>query len=258
MPHNQTELMSIRLDNKIAWITGTTRGIGRALALGFAQRGAIVVATGLSEDHSGLESELKAFNGKSVFLNQDVSQPDHAERVADEIQKRFGKLDILINNAGIDPRKAADEITNGDWAEVIDTNLNGAWFTCKAAIPLMKPAGYGKIIQVGSITPHYDFKNLTHYMSSKMGLEGMTRGLARDLGPHGIRANCLVLGAVKVEKENEFGSAPEIEDFVNQHQCIPGRLLPEDTESVFAFFASADSDSITGQSLHVDLGWTHG
>jgi 3-oxoacyl-[acyl-carrier protein] reductase len=250
--------MSIHLDNKIVWITGTTRGVGRALALGFAKRGAIVVATGRSEDHSGLESELKAFNEKSVFLKQDVSQPDHAERIADEIQKRFGKLDILINNAGIDPRKAADEITNEDWAQVIDTNLNGAWFTCKAAISLMKPAGYGKIIQVGSITPHYGFKELTHYMSSKMGLEGMTRGLARDLGPYGIRVNCLVLGAVKVEKESEFGSTQEIDDIVNKHQCIPGRILPEDTESVFAFFASADSDTITGQSLHVDLGWTHG
>ena len=250
--------MSIRLDNKIAWITGTTRGVGRALALGFAQRGAIVVATSRSEDQSGLESELKALNEQSVFLRQDVSQPDHAEKIADEIQRRFGKLDILINNAGIDPPKPADEITNEDWAEVINTNLNGAWFTSKAAISLMKPAGCGKVIQVGSITPHYGFKDLTHYMSSKMGLEGMTRGLARDLGPHGIRVNCLVLGAIKVEKESELGSAQEIEDLVNKHQCIPGRILAEDCESVFAFFASAESDTITGQSLHVDLGWTHG
>ncbi len=251
-------MMNIHLDNKIAWITGTTRGVGRALALGFAQRGAIVVATSRSEDQSGLESELKAFNEQSVFLKQDVSQPDHAERIADEIQKRFGKLDILINNAGIDPRKPADEITNDDWAQVIDTNLNGAWFTSRAAIPLMKQAKYGKIIQLGSITAHIGFKQLTHYMSSKMGLEGMTRGLARDLGVYGIRVNCLVLGAVKVDKEIELGSPQEIEDFVNKHQCIEGRILPEDVESVFAFFACSDSDAITGQSVHVDLGWTHG
>jgi NAD(P)-dependent dehydrogenase (short-subunit alcohol dehydrogenase family) len=250
--------MPIHLDNKIAWITGTTRGVGRALALGFAKRGAIVVATGISEDQSGLESELKAFNEKSVFLKQDVSQPDHAERIAAEIQKRFGKLDILINNAGIDPRKPADEITNEDWAQVMDTNLNGAWFTTRAAIPLMKQAKYGKIIQLGSITAHIGFKQLTHYMSSKMGMEGMTWGLARDLGVYGIRVNCLVLGAVKVDKEIEMGNPQEIEDFVNQHQCIAGRILPEDVESVFAFFASSDSDAITGQSVHVDLGWTRG
>jgi NAD(P)-dependent dehydrogenase (short-subunit alcohol dehydrogenase family) len=251
-------MMNNRLDDKIVWITGAANGIGRALAIGFAQRGAIIVATDYAEDKSGLKEELKAINDKSLFLKQDVTLPEDAERVSAEILKRFGKLDILINNAGIDPRKPADEITNEDWAQVIDTNLNGAWFTSRAAIPLMKQAKYGKIIQLGSITAHIGFKQLTHYMSSKMGLEGMTRGLARDLGVYGIRVNCLVLGAVKVDKEIEMGNPQEIEDFVNKHQCIAGRILPEDVESVFAFFASSDSDAITGQSVHVDLGWTHG
>lgn len=250
--------MSIRLDNKIVWITGAARSIGRAVATGFARRGAIVVATDYVKDESGLEVELKTLNEKSFFLGQDVTQPGDAEKVAGEIQERFGNLDILINNAGIDPRKAADEITNEDWARVMDTNLNGAWFTSRAAIPLLKSAGSGKMIQLGSTAAHSGFKNFSHYMSSKMGLEGMTRGLARDLGVYGIRVNCLILGAVKVDKEMDHGSPQEIEDFVNKHQCIPGRILPEDVESVFAFFASLESDAITGQSLHVDLGWTHG
>ena len=250
--------MNIRLDDKIVWITGAANGIGRALAIGFAQRGAIIVATDYAKDKSGLKDELKALNGKSLFLKQDVTLPEDAEGVAAEILKRFGKLDILINNAGIDPRKSADELTNKDWGHVMDINLNGAWFTSREAIPLMKQAKYGKIIQLGSISAHSGFKQLTHYMSSKMGLEGMTRGLARDLGVYGIRVNCLVMGAVKVDKEIELGSPQEIEDFVNKHQCIPGRILPEDVESVFAFFASSDSDAITGQSVHVDLGWTHG
>lgn len=249
--------MNIRLDDKIAWITGAASGIGRALAIGFAQRGAVIVATDCAEDKFGLKDELKALNDRSLFLKQDVTLPDDAEGVAVEILKRFGKLDVLINNAGIDPRKSADELTNEDWGHVIDTNLNGAWFTSRVAIPLMKQAKYGKIIQVGSISAHSGFKKLTHYMSSKMGLEGMTRGLARDLGVYGIRVNCLVLGAVKVDKEIELGNEQEIEDFVNTHQCIQGRILPQDVESVFAFFASSDSDAITGQSIHVDLGWTH-
>lgn len=249
---------NIRLDDKIVWITGAASGIGRALAIGFAHRGAVIVATDYAEDKSGLEGELKSINDKCLFLKQNVTLPDDAENVALEILRRFGKLDVLINNAGIDPRKSADELTNEDWRNVMDTNLNGAWFTTRVALPLMKPAKYGKIIQIGSISAHSGFKELAHYMSSKMGLEGMTRGLARDLGIYGIRVNCLVLGAVKVDKEAELGSPQEIEDFVNVYQCIQGRILPEDVESVFAFFASPDSDAITGQSIHVDLGWTHG
>jgi 3-oxoacyl-[acyl-carrier protein] reductase len=248
-----------RLDNKIVWITGAASGIGRALATGFAERGAVIVATDYAEDKSGLKDELNALNDKSLFLKQDVTLPEDAEGVAVEILKRFGKLDVLINNAGIDPRKPTEALTNEDWERVMNTNLNGAWFTCRAAIPLLKQARHGKIIQVGSITGHSGFKELTHYISSKIALEGMTIGLARDLGIYGIRVNCLVLGAVKVEKEVELGRSPqEVEDFVNMYQCIPGRILPTDVESVFAFFASSDSDAITGQSIHVDLGWTHG
>lgn len=96
--------MSIRLVNKIVWITGAARSIGRALAIGFARRGAVVVATDYVKDESGLEVELNALNEKSVFLEQDVTQSGDAKNVAGEIQDRFGKLDILINNAGIDPR----------------------------------------------------------------------------------------------------------------------------------------------------------
>lgn len=249
---------NIRLDSKIVWITGAASGIGRALAIGFAKRGGVIVATDYAEDNSGLEDELISINDRCLFLKQNVTLPDDAENVALEIRRRFGKLDVLINNAGIDPRKSADELTNEDWRNVMDTNLNGAWYTTRVAIPLMKPAKYGKIIQIGSISAHSGFKEFAHYMSSKKGLEGMTFGLARDLGIYGIRVNCLVLGAVKVEKEKDLGSQQEIEDFVNKHQCIPGRIFPEDVESVFAFFASTASDAITGQSIHVDLGWTHG
>lgn len=250
--------MTTRLDNRIVWITGAAGGIGRALAIGFARRGAVIVATDVAADESGLESELQALQADSVFIRQNVTKSEDAQHVADRITERFGRLDILINNAGIDPRATVEEINDEDWARVINTNLNGAWLTARAAIPLLKQVETGRIIQVGSITAHAGFKELSHYMSSKMGLEGMTRGLARDLGDYGIRVNCLVLGAVKVEKECELGSPQEIEAIVNRQQCIAGRLLPEHVESVFAFFASPDSNAITGQSLHVDLGWTHG
>lgn len=250
--------MSLTLKQKVVWITGTTRGIGRALALGFAKRGAIIVATGSSVNANGLEDLLKKDSPESIYCKQDVTDKERAIQIAEDIKNEFGRLDVVINNAGIDPRHTIEDMSEEEWNSVIGTNLNGSWNTTQSAISLMKQAQYGKMIQVGSISAHANFKNLTHYMSSKMALEGMTRGLARDLGPYGIRCNCLVLGAVKVEKEDNFGAPEEIEKFVNANQCIPGRILPEDVESVFAFFASNESDAITGQSIHVDLGWTYG
>jgi 3-oxoacyl-[acyl-carrier protein] reductase len=251
--------MSADLDSRVVWITGTKTGIGRALALDFAERGAIVVATciGGASESDGLEDDLKTRSTRSVVLEQDVTREDHAAAVADHISATFGRLDVLINNAGIYPRQPADIMTNQEWRDLLAINLDGAWYSCHAAIPLMKEAGYGKLIQVGSITTTVGMEHLTHYISSKMGVLGMTRGLARDLGMYGIRANCVVLGAVQVESEKAVGDPAEIEDIVNAHQCLNGRLTPDDVLPTFAFLASTDSDAITGQSITVDAGWIH-
>lgn len=140
---------------------------------------------------------------------------------------------------------------------MMSVNLDGAWYCCKAAIPIMKAAGYGKIIQVGSVKSVLGSRNSTHYIASKMGVVGMTRGLARDLGPHGIRVNCVVLGAIRVAAEKMYGDAHKLDQEINANQCVPVRLSPADVRLVFAFLASAGSDAITGQSITVDAGWTH-
>ena len=117
---------------------------------------------------------------------------------------------------------------------------------------------HGAIINVGSIAHQAALANLAHYHTAKAGLEGLTRGLARDLGVHGIRVNCLRIGAVQVPKESDLGTPEEILELVNARQCIPGRLTPESIAPVFAFFASEDSADITGQCITVDRGWTFG
>ncbi len=245
--------------NRVVWITGTSTGIGRSLSLGFAKRGAIVIATCLGgrEKSNGLDEMLKSVSEKSMVLEQDVTNEKHAVEVTEKISREFGTLDVLINNAGVYPRQPADEMTNEQWHQMMRINLDGAWYSCQSAIPLMKKQGYGNLIQVGSITPIVGMMNLTHYMSSKMGVLGMTRGLARDLGPYGIRVNCVVLGAVLTEGEKEIIDADSVLALVNEKQCIEGRILPKDVEPTFAFLASASSDAITGQSITVDLGWTH-
>ncbi len=252
--------MGSDLTDRVIWITGSSAGIGRALALDFAVRGATVVATCLGgpAESDSLDIELREWSESSLVLEQDVTKEDDAQAVAGIVRELCKKSAVvLINNAGIYPRKPADQMTNQEWRDLMSINLDGAWYSCHAAIPIMKEAGYGKLIQVGSITPTVGMEHLAHYISSKMGVLGMTRGLARDLGVYGIRANCVVLGAIQVETEKELGNAEELEDKLNTYQCLPGRLTAADVIPTFAFLASSCSDAITGQSITVDAGWTH-
>ena len=244
------------LKNKTVWITGCSRGIGRELALSFSQKGAAVIATMRNPD-TRLQDELQRGHPSSLVLNQDVTLAEDAQAVAEKIRETFGKLDVLINNAGIDPRIPAGEMRTEHWDVVIRTNLDGCWHSCQAALPLMRPLQSSSIINVGSITAHIGMAHLAHYIASKQGIIGLTRGLARDLGADGVRVNCIVLGAVVVEKERDFGTEEEILALVNRNQCIPGRIHPIDVMPTFHFFASEASRPITGQSLHVDNGWTH-
>ena len=245
------------LRDKIVWITGCSRGIGRELALDFAEMGATVVATTLGGIDTRLQEELQRRNPASLALSQDVTRAEDARAVAQKIGEVFGRLDALINNAGIDPRMPAGDMRAEHWEAVLRTNLDGCWHCCEAALPLMRSLGNSSIINVGSITAHIGMPHLAHYIASKQGLVGFTRGLARDLGPDGVRVNCIVLGAVVVEKEKNLGSEDEILAIVNRSQCIPGRLYAADVIPAFRFLASDASRAITGQSLHVDKGWTH-
>ena len=244
------------LKNKTVWITGCSRGIGRELALSFSQKGAAVIATMRNPD-TRLQDELQRGHPSSLVLNQDVTHAEDAQAVAEKIRETFGRLDVLINNAGIDPRIPAGEMRAAHWDSVIRTNLDGCWHCCEAALPLMRPLQSSSIINVGSITAHIGMPHLAHYIASKQGIIGLTRGLARDLGAEGVRVNCIVLGAVVVEKESDLGSEEEILALVNRNQCIPGRIHPVDVMPTFHFLASDASRPITGQSLHVDNGWTH-
>lgn len=244
------------LKNKTVWITGCSRGIGRELALSFSQLGATVIAT-MRKPDSRLHDELQRRNAASFVMAQDVTLAESTQAVADTIREKFGKLDVLINNAGIDPRIPAAEMRAAHWDSVIRTNLDGCWHCCEAALPLMRPLPSSSIINVGSITAHIGMPHLAHYIASKQGIIGLTRGLARDLGADGVRVNCIVLGAVVVEKESDLGSEEEILALVNRNQCIPGRIHPADVMPTFHFLASGASRPITGQSLHVDNGWTH-
>lgn len=245
--------MPIELNDLVCLITGAGAGVGNGIVHGFLKRGA-KVAAGVRSLEKSRDKILPA-----LPLPMDVTKTDEVNAAVEKTVAEFGRIDVLVNNAGIYPRQPVDEMTFDDWRRILDLNLDGAFRCCEAVIPHMKAQQSGVIINVGSITFQAGFPNLTHYLASKGGMVGLTRGLARDLGSYNIRVNCLHLGAIETEGEHaEFPDPKVVLKLVNEKQCLPGRLTPESIEPTFAFFASPDSFPITGQCLTIDQGWVHG
>ena len=244
--------MAIDLTNKVCLITGADEGVGFGLAQGFVQRGAHVAAGLLKPDDFNSSDD-------SIFgVPMDVTDPDQIESAVAAVIEKFGRIDVLINNAGIYPRIPADEVSPEDWLRVQDVNLNGTWRSSMAALPHFKAQGGGSMINIGSVTLRLGMAHLSHYISSKGGVVGLTRGMARDVGKFGVRVNCLHLGAIRTEGESRLSPADaaalaEVENL----QSMPGRQDPASIEPTFAFFASDESSDITGQCLTVDRGWNH-
>ena len=245
--------MAIDLNNLVCLITGAGGGIGRGVVHGFLKRGA-KVAGGVRD----LDKSAK-FVEPALPLQMDVTHSDQVNAAVARTIKEFGRIDVLVNNAGVYPRQPADEMEFEDWRRVVDLNLDGHWRSCQAVIPQMKAQKSGCIINTGSIVYQVGMAHLAHYTASKGGVVGLTRGLARDLGPHGIRVNCVHPGAVLTERELElFPDQDALLEKLNEYQCMEGRLTPETCEPVYAFLASQESRDVTGQCITVDRGWAHG
>lgn len=241
--------MSLRLDGCVCLITGAGQGIGESVARGFAASGATVVATSL-EKPSVAEAALN--------LAWDVSDPDQAQAVVQTVAERFGKIDALVANAGIYPRQHWRDISNDDWRKVLAVNLDGTWHAAQAAAQVMAKQNYGKIVTVSSIEVALGVPMHAHYDAAKAGIIGLTRSLARALGPDGIRVNALMPGAIRTPTELEqFPDQQLSAKLCGERQCIPDRLEPDDIEPTFAFLCAKESDAITGQVICADHGYIH-
>jgi 3-oxoacyl-[acyl-carrier protein] reductase len=236
--------MPLDLSSKVCLVTGADEGLGFGLVQGFLTRGAHVAA-GLLHPERSQPRVAPAFG-----VPMDVTQPDQVAAAVAAVVEKFGRIDVLINNAGIYPRIPADEVTPEDWLRVQDSSM--------AVLPHFKAQGSGSIINIGSVTFRLGMSHLSHYIASKGGIVGLTRSMARDVGRHGIRVNCLHLGAIRTDGEKRLPPADAAAlAGVESLQSLPGRQSPASVEPTFAFFASDESRDITGQCLTVDRGWTH-
>jgi glucose 1-dehydrogenase/3-oxoacyl-[acyl-carrier protein] reductase len=240
------------LEGKVALVTGAGRGIGRVIALRLAAQAA-AVALNYSKSEQGAQAaaeEIRSGGGQASVHQADLSSPEQAARLVRTVAERAGRLDILVNNAAIDPRMPLFEVTGEFWDSVIDTNLKGAFFCAQAAALEMEKTGRGRIINISSVHGQATMNHMAVYAASKGGMNALTRQLALDLAPLGITVNAVAPGCVQVEKSTY--------DPASRGKEIPaGRVgHPSDVAEVVAFLASDATAWLTGQVITVDGGTT--
>jgi len=254
------------LEGKVALVTGAAQNLGRGYAELLAARGAAVAVADINAEGAAAVAEVIRATGATAFaVGMDVaSEPSVAAGFA-AAQAELGEVSILVNNAGgvMVPPKSAEGYGVEEWNRVLAVNLTGAWLCCRAVIPQMKAAGYGRIINVTSTTVDYGLPTeLVPYISAKAGLIGLTRSLARELGPHNVTVNAVAPGLVPPKstagRSINDGKLQSIVDLVVRQQCIarPGQV--DDLPGAVAFLASDEARFISGQVLNVDGGWAFG
>ena len=245
------------VEGQIVLVSGGSRGIGQAIASGFAQRGAQVVITG--RDSESLTKALDTFGQMSLTPEAmvcDVSRIDHIQRTVDQLQQQYGHIDTLINVAGVNRRKPSLEVTEEDYDFILDINLKGAFLLSQSVGRLMIERGSGSQINIASLNTDRPLKNVLPYAVSKAGMGHMTRALASEWGAFGVRVNALAPGFVLTDLTRKLWSEPHMKQWgiANTPQRRMGE--PEDMVGTAVFLASAASAFMTGQILYVDGGFT--
>jgi 3-oxoacyl-[acyl-carrier protein] reductase len=247
----------MRLEDKVAIITGAGQGLGAAYARKFCQEGAKVVIADFNQEKSKKVAEELAGKGYEAFaVTTDVSEESNAEALARATMERHGRIDILVNNAAVFSTiklKPTEEISAEEWDRLMSVNLRGVFLCSKAVIPRMKAQGRGKIINISSATVFFGKPFYSHYVASKAGVIGFTRALARELGDWNIQVNCLTPGYTETEIPRGT-TTPEQKKAIIAHQCIKRIGSPEDLLGIMVFLASDESDFMSGQTVNVDGG----
>jgi len=248
----------MKLDSKTAIVTGARRGIGRAIALALAKEGANVVVSDISqEDCQKVVTEIEGLGRKGLALKCNVTSRAEVEGMVRRTVAEFGKVHILVNNAGIIAFKHFLELTDEDWDNTMNVNLKGQFLCARAAAKEMAKNKWGRIINIASISSGgcgITFPLIAHYTASKGGVMALTEALALELTPLGINVNAICPGAIDTDMAKGIKEGGQIERVLGR---IPkGRLgQPEDIANLAVFLASEESDYITGAAIVIDGGW---
>lgn len=243
----------MQLEGKVAVVTGSGRNIGRSIALALAREGADVVVNARSnmDDVVSVSNEIRELGRQALPVLADVGNREELESLMENALAEFGRVDIVINNASVRPHKPFAEMSYDDWRGVLATDLDSAFITSRAAAPGMLERGWGRIINLGGLQAHQGRHGGAHISAAKVGLVGFTRALSTELGPHGIRVNCVVPGMIDTTRDG--GNAPRTG---NRLADIPaGRMgSTDDIANLCLFLCTEAGDYISGQTIHVNGG----
>jgi 3-oxoacyl-[acyl-carrier protein] reductase len=250
----------MRLKDKVAIVTGGAAGIGRQFALGLADEGAKVVVADVNTNAARTLAESLRDRGKEALdVGTDVSRVNDCERMVHKTVDRFGRIDILINNAAVYMRVPAAklplwEMNPEEWNKVLDVNLTGVFLCCRAVLPKMITQGSGKIINMSSAHGLIGVANFAHYVACKGGILSLTKALAKETGGYNINVNCIAPGSILSEENAEDPNVIAYREAAAATRAIKRVGYPRDLVGTVIFLASSDSDFITGQTIVVDGG----
>jgi NAD(P)-dependent dehydrogenase (short-subunit alcohol dehydrogenase family) len=247
------------LKDRVAIVTGTSRGLGQYFARALAKAGADVVLTSRNRNHlSVFEEEIKALGRRTLAFELDVRDLGSIEAMVANAVEGFGHVDVLVNNAGCNVRKPALDVTWDDWNVVLDTNLRGSFFVAQAVARHMIPRRYGRIINIGSVTSVAGYAGLGPYGASRGGIRQLTMSLADDWGKYGITVNCLAPGWFRTEQNKVLYDDEQWVEYLRDRIPLKRPGQPNDLDGAIVFLASESSRYITGQTLLVDGGISTG
>jgi NAD(P)-dependent dehydrogenase (short-subunit alcohol dehydrogenase family) len=247
------------LSGKVAIVTGASRGLGQYFGRALARAGADLVITSRKlESLEPFRSEIQGLGRRALPLELEVRDYESIQQMVAAAHGHYGKIDVLVNNAGRNVRKPAAEVTWEDWNLVLETNLRGTFFTAQAVARHMIPRRYGRIINIGSVTAVFGYAGLAPYCASRGGVKQLAMSLADDWGPHGITVNCLAPGWFKTEQTKALYDNEAWVEYITDRIPLKRPGQPHDLDGAIVFLASDASEYVTGQTLLVDGGISTG
>jgi NAD(P)-dependent dehydrogenase (short-subunit alcohol dehydrogenase family) len=249
------------MSKKVMIVSGGASGLGLAAGIKFSQNGYNVVLIDVNEEKGkGAEKKIKDMGGDALFCLCDISNKEQVQRAAKLTKEKFGRADVLINNAGLEVRGSVLQCTEEDWIRLYDINLKGIYYMSNAFVPMMVEHGKGAVVNTGSILGYRTVGERAAYSSSKGAIDTLTRSMAFDLAANNIRVNCVVPGAIDTPllrgSINDSPNPGETEKFLNSKSVLNRMGTAEEVANVMYFLGSDEASFVTGAAYFVDGGWS--